>query len=99
MISMAMEFGCEEMLNLCDPHELFYNACRHNHMNIIQMLIEKGVEKSDLHFLDWNKGLYRACLGGHLNVIQWIIDKKCEHFLDLNYGLWGACKKGNLETA
>ncbi len=53
----------------------FAGACEGGHLNIVNLMIEKG---SCL----WNLGFYSACRGGHLNIVNLMIEKganKCSN--------------------
>lgn len=64
-----------------------YCACKGNNLDVVQLLINKGVVNT------WEIGLCGACRGGHTEMAQLMIDKGAN---DLNNGLNGACKKGHL---
>ena len=59
----------------------FKNACEGGHMDIVQLMIQKGAD-------DWNGGLWKACYGGHMDIIQLMIQKGAYNW---NGGLWKAC--------
>ena len=63
-----------------------FEACRGGHLNIVNLMIEKGAD-------NWNHGLRGACQNGHLNIINYMIDKGAYSW---NYGLYGACLGGHL---
>jgi len=43
-------------------------ACEGGHMEIVQLMIEKGAT-------DWNWGLQYVCKNGHMEIVQLMIDK------------------------
>jgi len=64
----------------------FYFACINGYRELIDFLIEKGVNY-------WNQGLHGACEGGHRELIDFLIEKGA----DVNDGLAGACEGGHRE--
>jgi len=62
-----------------------YGACLGGHLDIINMMLQKGA--------DVNYGLYGACLGGHLDLVNMMLQKGA----DVNWGLQGACLGGHLD--
>ena len=45
-----------------------YGACKSGHMNIINLMIEKGAS-------DWNWGLSNACQGSDIDIVKFLIEK------------------------
>ncbi len=62
-------------------------ACKGQHMSILKLAIENGVNW-------WNDLLYNACLGGSLEIIEYIIKN---HLVKFQYALEGACLGGHLD--
>ncbi len=62
-------------------------ACRGGHIQIVQLMIEKGAT-------DWGWGLAGACEGGHMQLVQMMIDKGATWW---NEGLLCACYGGHIE--
>ncbi len=63
-----------------------YGACEGGHLNIVNLMIEKGAS-------DWNWGLNGACIKGSLDIINLMIEMGANNW---NWGLSGACLGGNL---
>ncbi len=61
-------------------------ACRGGHLNIINVMIEKGAS-------NWDWGLNSACKEGNFDLINLMIKKSADNW---NYGLSGACEGGHL---
>ena len=66
------------------------NACRHGHIDIVKLIIEKGVDAD----ADCALGLFYACEGGHIDIVKLMIEKGAD---DWNWGLEGACQCGNID--
>ena len=64
-------------------------ACRGGHMEIVLLMIEKGVVDN------WDWGLRGACEGGHMRVVLLMIEKGAT---DWNWGLNYACYGGHMDT-
>jgi hypothetical protein len=62
-------------------------ACAHSHMDIAQLMINKGAS-------NWNQGLLHACYNGHINIVQLMITKGAHH--NWNHGLSSACLNGHM---
>jgi len=60
-------------------------ACKGGHMDLVQLMIDKGAN-------NWNEGLLASCLGGHKDLAQFMIDKGAN---DFNRGLHRACIGGH----
>ena len=63
-----------------------YGACEGGHMNIVNLMIEKGANY-------WNHGLYGACHGGHMNIVNLMIEKGANYWTN---GLTNACRGGHI---
>ena len=63
-----------------------YYACKGGHLDIVNLMIEKGAKH-------WNYGLQGACEGGHLAIVNLMIDKGANNW---NLGLYYACEGGHL---
>src|SRR5579872_6609560 len=73
--------------NINDFHYGFSEACEGGHIDIINLMIEKGVT-------DWNYGLARACKRGHREIIDMMINKGANNW---NWGLSEACREGHID--
>jgi ankyrin repeat protein len=67
--------------------KVFYSACSGGHLEIINIMIEKGAD-------EWISGLSGACQGGHLEIVNLMIEKGANGW---DEGLCGACQGGQLE--
>ncbi len=75
--------------NELNLHGGLSNACYSGHMEIVKLLISKGITHFDL-------GLYYACYSGHMEIVKLLISKGATAY---NNGLIGACKNGHEEIA
>jgi len=64
-----------------------YYACKGGHIDIIEMMIDKGAKKL-------NSELLKACVGGHLEIVKLMIKKGAN---DWKWGLLNACYGGNID--
>ncbi len=62
-------------------------ACEGGHMELVQLMIEKGAT-------NWDSGLKCACKGGHMEIVKLMIEKGAN---DWHKGFEGACKGGHME--
>jgi ankyrin repeat protein len=49
-------------------------ACQNGHINIIKLLINKGID-INIKNNDGLAGLYSACKNGHIDIVKLLIDK------------------------
>jgi ankyrin repeat protein len=63
------------------------NAARGGHMNIVQLMIEKGANW-------WNWTLYKAARGGHMDIVQLMIEKGADH---CNEAMVAAARCGHID--
>ncbi len=64
-----------------------YGACIGGHIDIIELMIEKGAGS-------WNGGLQCACRGGHINIVKLMIEKGASCW---SWGLYDACHSGHID--
>ena len=64
-----------------------YGACQGGHMDIVNLMIEKGADR-------WNSGLVYACSGGHIAIVKLMIEKGANQW---NWGLEAACVGGHID--
>lgn len=72
-----------------DAHWYFFSACEGGHLDMINMLIEKGVT-------NWDTGMIGACHGGHLEVVKMMIEKRGGASSFACDGLVVACQNGHM---
>ena len=70
---------------VCDTNIYLKYACKGGHLDIVNLLIERGATW-------WNDGLYYACFGGHLDLAMLMIERGACRWND---GLRGACEGGH----
>ena len=51
-----------------DPNKCMIIAALAGHMNIVQLMVEKGA-------IDWDWAMRSAAYGGHMNIVQFMIEK------------------------
>ncbi len=57
-----------ETLGYPDWNDGLYYACEGGHMDIVELMIERGAT-------NWNDGLHNACCGGHIDIAKLMIEK------------------------
>lgn len=89
----TMQWLIDNGVKIIEDNSVFYSACIEAHIEVINFLIEKGVDIS----CNYNESLRRVCELGHLEVVKILV----ENGADVNdyYGspLGNAALVGNLE--
>ncbi len=88
MHKACLENGVNEV-NRLNWNMRLAGACEDGHLDIINLMIEKGAT-------NWDWGLRGACQGGHLNIVNLMIEKGADNW---NWALRGACRGGHLDIA
>ena len=87
----AAAAGNKELVLQCldkggPPDWGLYGAAMGGHMDIVQLMLDKGT-------INYDWGLRGAAMGGHMDIVQLMLSKGAKP----NDGLWGAARRGHLE--
>ena len=82
-----MDIVLQCLENGADPGRGLLYAALGGHMNIVQLMLDKGAT-------DYDRALARAAEGGHMNIVQLMLDKGAT---DYNEGLNGAARGGHMD--